>query len=431
MTVPLKDSGVIWLGQIPSHWGVVQSRRLFLERKEKAKSGEDQLTVSQKYGLISQKDFMEIEGRRIVQVLKGHDILKRTATGDFVMSMRSFQGGLEYSGLTGSISSAYVSLTPIKWVDSRFYRHVFKSATYIQALQSTSDLVRDGQALRFENFSKVPLPVVPLEEQAAIAAFLDQTTTRIDSLIAKKTRFIELLREKRQAQITHAVTKGLDARAQMKDSGVEWFGRIPEAWAVVPFRLAAWFQEGPGIMAADFRAEGVPLLRVSGVQYEFASLKGCNYLDPDTVSKSWRHFKTELADLLISASATTGTISEVGAETVGCVPYTGIIRLKNSDRCHKPFLKAFLGSQAFFEQIDQFKAGSTIQHFGPTHLSQMRIVLPPIEEQRIIASRLAQSTSRIDTLIAKTERSIELLREHRIALITAAITGKIDLREAV
>lgn len=156
-----RDSGIRWLGRIPAHWGVVQSRRLFGERNEKARRADEQLTASQKHGLISQSAFMEREGRRIIQVLNGHDILKHVEAGDFVMSMRSFQGGLEYSTLAGSVSSAYVPLKPLKWVHSGFFRYLFKSSAYIQELQSTSDLVRDGQALRFENFSKVALPVVP------------------------------------------------------------------------------------------------------------------------------------------------------------------------------------------------------------------------------------------------------------------------------
>jgi type I restriction enzyme, S subunit len=221
MSVSMKDSGVGWLGKTPAHWDVVQSRRLFCERNEKAKPNDKQLTVSQKYGLVSQTQYMELEGRRIVVVQKGQDILKHTMPGDVVISMRSFQGGLELSELEGSVSSAYVPITPIKWVVPRYFRWLFKSITYIQALQATSDLVRDGQALRFENFAKVPLPVVPEDEQTAIADFLDRATYRIDTLVAKKTRFIELLRKKCEAMITHAVTKGVDACVAMKDSWVE------------------------------------------------------------------------------------------------------------------------------------------------------------------------------------------------------------------
>jgi type I restriction enzyme S subunit len=210
--VEMKDSGVEWLGEVPNHWNVVQSRRLFSERNEKARGDDQQLTVSQKHGLLRQSEFMEREGRRVVVVQKGHDILKRALRGDFVISMRSFQGGLELSGYEGSVSSAYVPITPTKWVVPTYFRWVFKSITYIQALQATSDLVRDGQALRFENFAKVPLPHVPESEQVAIASFLDRATSRIDTLIAKTERSIELLREHRTALITAAVTGKLDLR---------------------------------------------------------------------------------------------------------------------------------------------------------------------------------------------------------------------------
>jgi len=210
--VAMKDSGVEWLGVVPAHWDVVQSRRLFSERNEKARADDQQLTASQKYGLLPQAEFMEREGRRIVVVQKGHDILKRTLPGDFVISMRSFQGGLELSEYEGSVSSAYVPITPIKWVVPAYFRWAFKSITYIQALQATSDLVRDGQALRFENFTKVPLPHVPVDEQIAIADFLDRATARIDTLIAKTERSIELLREHRTALITAAVTGKIDLR---------------------------------------------------------------------------------------------------------------------------------------------------------------------------------------------------------------------------
>lgn len=209
---PMKDSGVAWLGKVPAHWNVVKSRRLFSERNQKARPNDKQLTVSQKYGLLPQTEFMEREGRRIVVVQKGHDILKRVMRGDFVISMRSFQGGLELSEHEGSVSSAYVPITPIKWVVPSYFRWVFKSITYIQALQATSDLVRDGQALRFENFAKVELPHIPEEEQLAIASYIDRSTARIDALIAKTERSIELLREHRTALITAAVTGKIDLR---------------------------------------------------------------------------------------------------------------------------------------------------------------------------------------------------------------------------
>ena len=211
-TVKMKDSGIEWIGEVPEHWDVVQSRRLFCERKERAREGDVQFTASQKYGVIPQSEFMEKEGRRVMLVGKGMDILKHIEPGDFLISMRSFEGGLEECKGSGCVSSAYVPLIPVKWVWHPFFKYLFKSNGYIQALQSTSDLVRDGQALRFENFSKVPLLRVPIEEQKKIASTLDREIYRITLLNEKTKRSIDLLKERRSALITAAVTGQIDLR---------------------------------------------------------------------------------------------------------------------------------------------------------------------------------------------------------------------------
>lgn len=210
--VKMKDSGVEWLGEIPEHWGVVQSRRLFKDRKEKARNDDEQLTASQKHGVIYQKEFMELEGRKVTLVLTGSEILKHVEAGDFVISMRSFQGGLELCKYSGSVSSAYIGLIPIKHVIHDYFKYLFKSITYIQALQSTSNLVRDGQALRFENFSQVDLVIVPEIEQQQIANYLDNATCKIDTLISKAEKAIELLKERRTALISATVTGKIDVR---------------------------------------------------------------------------------------------------------------------------------------------------------------------------------------------------------------------------
>jgi type I restriction enzyme S subunit len=210
--VRLIESGVAWLGAIPRHWKVIQSRRLFSQRRTRAQPDDDQLTASQKYGVIPQKEFMAREGAQVTQVILNPEILKHVEPGDFVISMRSFQGGIEYSGHAGAVSSAYVPLTPKPVVHADFFRYLLKSTTYIQALQSTSNLVRDGQALRFENFSMVPLPLLPVGEQRDIAAFLSHRCNKIDALIAKAEQVIETLREYRSALITDAVTGKIDVR---------------------------------------------------------------------------------------------------------------------------------------------------------------------------------------------------------------------------
>ena len=211
--VEMKDSGVEWLGEIPATWDVVGSKRLFSLRRERARGDDCQLTASQAYGVIPQADFMEREGRRVVQVVLDPGILKHVEPGDFVISMRSFQGGLERSAHRGCVSSAYVALKPADVVHARFFTYLLKCASYIQALQSTTNLVRDGQALRYENFAQVPLPAVPMHEQGMIATFLDAQVQRMDALVDKTRKSIDLLKEYRTALISAAVTGQIEIPA--------------------------------------------------------------------------------------------------------------------------------------------------------------------------------------------------------------------------
>ena len=203
----MKESGIKWVKSIPAEWESIAPKALFALRKDKAQAGEKQLTASQQYGVIYQDEYMELTGTRIVTVEKDFDILKHVEAGDFVISMRSFQGGLEYSEKSGSISSAYVMLIPdLNLVYPRFYKWLFKSSVYINALQSTSNLVRDGQAMRYSNFAQVRLYTVPLDEQKEIADYLDKKCAEIDTLIEKKTALLAEMETYKKSVIYEYVT---------------------------------------------------------------------------------------------------------------------------------------------------------------------------------------------------------------------------------
>ena len=210
--VPMKDSGVMWLGPVPAHWGVGHSRRMFAVRSEPAMAGDRMLTASQKYGVLYQADFVELECRRVVEVIMGLESLKHVEPDDFIISMRSFQGGIEWCKLRGSTSFHYVMLRPVKQVHPPFFAHLFKSITYIQALRATTDLIRDGQELRYSNFVQVDLPVVPIDEQKRIAEYLDRQTAKLDELAEVAADAIDILRERRTALISAAVTGQIDVR---------------------------------------------------------------------------------------------------------------------------------------------------------------------------------------------------------------------------
>lgn len=203
----MRDSGVVWIGKVPTNWRIENPKYHFIQRQERAAKEMVQLTASQKYGVVTQAEYMELTGARVVIVQKDFDILKKVCAGDFVIHMRSFQGGLEYSTKTGSISSAYVMLIPKKSIaEPRYYRWFFKSSAYIDALSSTSNLVRDGQAMRWANFIQLPIAIPPADEQSKIADFLDTKCAEIDSIIDSKSAQLETLDAYKKSLIFEYVT---------------------------------------------------------------------------------------------------------------------------------------------------------------------------------------------------------------------------------
>lgn len=180
----LRDSGVSWLGDVPEDWDVVPARAIFGERKQRCGADDVHLTPSQKFGVLPQADYMQITGSKVVLNVSGADTMRHVEEGDFISHLRSFQGGLEYAGMGGKVSAAYTVLMPKVEIDPTYFKYLFKCDLYVQALQTTTDQLRDGQSIRFTQFSSIPLPKPPLVEQQAIAEYLDWETARLDALIA-------------------------------------------------------------------------------------------------------------------------------------------------------------------------------------------------------------------------------------------------------
>ena len=164
---------------------------------------------------------------------------------------------------------------------------------------------------------------------------------------------------------------------------------IPNNWSWEKISNATIFQEGPGILATDFRPIGVPLIRISGMKTSKVSLDGCNYLEESMVSEKWHHFKLDKGDIVISSSASMDKIAEVFEDTVGAIPYTGLIRFKMRQCLIKEYFKNFIQSSCYIKQINKQKSGGTIKHYGPSHLQKMYIPIPPIPEQQRIIEKIA------------------------------------------
>ena len=202
----MKDSGIEWVPQLPENWQTMPSKYLFRNSDERKRDDDVMLTASQKYGIISQQDYMELEGAKVVLANKGLEDWKHVEPFDFVISLRSFQGGLEMSETVGCITWHYIVLKPCRAVFSRYYKWLFKSEPYIRALQRTCSFIRDGQDIRYSNFVQVSLFEPPIDEQREIAEYLDEKTASIEKIIAKKENFVEEIMSYKKSLIFEYVT---------------------------------------------------------------------------------------------------------------------------------------------------------------------------------------------------------------------------------
>lgn len=428
-----KDSGINWLESIPTHWEV---------RPLKYQSSCNDEVINEKTSPDHEIEYVDIGSVSAIDgISKTEKMVFRNAPsrarrkvqdGDVIIStVRTYLEAI--APITNPpenmlVSTGFAVIRPNRYFDKGFASYCLRARGFIEEVVTRSVGV-SYPAINSTDLINITIPLIPINEQQKIAEFLDHETAKIDTLIAKQEKLIELLKEKRQAVISHAVTRGLNPNVPMKDSGVEWLGEVPEHWIVSKFSYEIDFLEGPGILAVDFHEEGIPLLRIQDVKEEFVTDKFKTFLDPVKVKQKWEHFKVEKGDLIISASASTGLISEVDNRAVGAIPYTGLIRLKPiSESITKDFIRFFVQSDLFFEQIKLLQTGSTIQHFGPIHLQQMKVVLPPVDEQVVLTQYIVKSIKKIDALISNADSFIILTKERKTALISAAVTGKIDVR---
>ena len=418
-----KDSGVEWIGEIPNGWQVLYPKKVFVLHKEPAKTGDVQLTSSQKYGIISQEEFTKLEGTKPMSVVSGEDILKHVSSGDFVISMRSFQGGLEYSRIDGRISSAYVAVSPRtrEKICPDYFKHLFKSTHYIQALQRTSNLVRDGQALRYSNFAQVFIPVPPLSEQVSISEYLDKKTYEIDDYISDTERSINLLVEYRCTVISEVVTRGLDPDVPMRDSGVEWIGEIPKGWEVVRIQVLA------NCNSESLREDTQP-----DYEFEYIDISSVNN-ESGVGSTSWYRFidapsrarrVLHPGDVIVSTVRTyLKAIASIDEEHGDCIASTGFAVLTPVNISGTFFRYALL-NDAFVQAVQSCSVGISYPSINSSDLEKLKIPVPPIEQQYVIASYLDAKTAEIDSLVADKRRLVEKLKEYRASLVSEAVTGK-------
>ena len=285
-----------------------------------------------------------------------------------------------------------------------FFRYIILGKQFVYNL----GVISPGGAGRNRVLSKndflklrVALPM-PAEQQK-----IAECLSSMDDLMAAQARKVDALKTHKKGLMQQLFPREGETQPRLRFSN-----RVD--WAVVALPEVAFFQEGPGIMAVDFHSEGVPLVRLAGVSGPVVTLDGCNYLDPAKVAQKWTHFRLEVNDLLISTSATFGLSSLVTKAAAGAVFYTGLIRFRpSSERLDRGYLKIFLGSPHFGRQVETAAVGGGIKHFGPSHLKQMEIPIPPLDEQQ----RIAMCLSSLDALITAETQKLEALKIHKKGLM--------------
>jgi type I restriction enzyme, S subunit len=424
-----RDSGVEWLGELPAHWEKLPARRIFRKVREAAKPQDEQLSATQKYGVIPQHLFMERDGQKVVQALQGTDKFLHVEPDDFVISLRSFEGGLEHSRHTGCVSPAYTVVRSRQPLIRDYWARLLKSAAFISVLQSVIQGIRDGKNVSYEQFGQVTLPVPPHDEQRRIASFVSAECEETDLLVVEQQQLIELLHEKRHALVSHAVTKGLDPNSPMKGSGVEWLGDIPAHWTVGPLKRF-WTITDCKHITAEFVDNGVPVASIGEAKGYWVNLENAKQTTKefsDLLMEGGRDPRA--GDLIMTRNASVGDVAQVPVNLERFVLGQDVCLLRRADADMSPdYLQHALQSTGVRRQFERTMIGATFKRINVQDVRDLIIPWPPDQEQEEIATYLLQHKLANDSVVAQAESAIALLNERRTALISAAVTGKIDVR---
>jgi type I restriction enzyme S subunit len=421
-----KESGVTWLGEVPNEWLVVPAKALLSERKEKSLPADTHLTPSQTHGVLPQAEYMERTGNKVVLNLAGADAMRHVEPNDFISHLRSFQGGFEHSRLMGKVSAAYTVLRPRPNADPEFLRYLFKSTMYIQALQTTTDQLRDGQSIRFAQIALLALPLPRLDEQRAISLFLDRETAEIDAFIADQEELTRLLTERRAATISHAVTKGLDSTVPMRDSGIEWLGEVPAHWTVNRLSRCVSINEGQVNPEIEPYVDMV-LIAPNHVTSRTGQLGAL---------ESAREQSAESGKYLVRQgqviySKIRPALAKVVIAPFDCLCSADMYGLssRESRQVSQEYLKWMMLSQTFTDYAVDQSARVAMPKLNQDTLGAAPVWYPELHEQETIVSWIEGELAAFDAALLDARKAIALSRERRAALISAAVTGKIDVRE--
>ena len=422
-----KDSQTTWMGVVPSHWKIERAKWHFALRNERGNDTPLLLAATQKYGMYPQD---MVEG--VVKVSEGTDVqqFRTVHKGDFVISLRSFQGGFERSDYEGVCSPAYqVFYADNNW-NNDYLKYLFKNELFVDAMNALTVGIREGRNIKYEDFANSVLAIPPITEQIAIAEFLDAKVAHIDSVIAEAKASIEEYKAWKASIIYEAVTKGLDPNVEMKDSGVEWIGDIPADWDVIRLKsVISFIESGVSVNAAQTPANegGIGVLKTSSVsKYSFRP------------EENKEVNVEELGRVSCPVKANTIIVSRMNTpELVGACGFVeqNWPNLFLPDRLWQVhFVKSvnvkyvwyYLCSNYIRSYYASLSSGtsSSMQNISQGQFENAYLMLPPYEVQLELVEHLDKKCSSIDSLIFEKESLISDLESYKKSLIFEVVTGK-------
>lgn len=414
---------------VPRHWQIHMLRSMLTRVSEKNKPKWPLLSVVRDKGVILRNRSSKEENHNFIpDDLSNYKVVRKN---QFVMNkMKSWQGSYGISEYNGIVSPAYY-VFDIEGCLSSFFHLSIRSRLYIQHFMQASTGIRPDQwDLNINYMKDIPFLIPSLYEQQTIVDYLNRETAEMDALITEQEELVSLLKQKRSAIISEAVCRGLDPTVPMKDSGVEWLGMVPTVWKVSQIGRYYEVQLGKMLQTKKVRNDDleVPYFKVQNIQWSGISEDNVSLMFCSASSIS--QYSIEQGDLLICEGGEVGRSAIVDRIYKGYIIQNALHRVRGKNGNYNKFLYYVMVAVVTTGWIDQLCNKATIAHFTKEKLSKLQIPIPPLSEQKSIVNYLDHETSEIDHLIADCETSIQLLKQRRTALISEAVTGKIDVRTA-
>ncbi|MDR6631007.1 type I restriction enzyme S subunit [Acinetobacter lwoffii] len=424
-----KDSGTDWLGEIPTHWDVQPTKRFFRLIAEPAPENNDYelLSVYTEIGVKPRKE-LEQKGNK-ASTTDGYWLVKK---GDIVVNkLLAWMGAVGYSEYDGVTSPAYDILRPTKKLNPKFYHYLFRTKIANMEFKRWSRGIMEMRLrLYFDELGRIAMPFPTFKEQNEIVNFLDHETAKIDSLITKQEKLIELLKEKRQSVISHAVTKGLNPDVPMKDSGVEWLGKVPEHWQLVPLKYLCTFSGGgtPTKDNLSYWTDGnIPWVSPKDMKTFWIS-ETQDYITEKAVKESSTNIVEQNSLLMVVRSGILQRTIPIAINTVPVTMNQDMKALKFGKRVLVEYIANLIHGNTAQLLLEWSKEGATVESIEHEYLANSLIPLPSLKEQEEITQVIAKKMKVYAELTEKAKLQITLLQERRTALISSAVTGKIDVR---